>query len=400
MPKRGNGEGSIYQRADGQWVTSISIEGGKRKVLYGKTRKEVKEKLTRLLHEQQQGTLVVAGPQTVEQFLTDWLENTHKRHVRPRTYERYREAVYLHIIPALGKHQLQKLTVQHVQRFYTKKEDEGLAPATIIYYHSVLHNALDTAVKRNLVAQNVCDLASPPRRRRFEIQPLSGEQAQKLLATVQGHKWEALFTLALATGLRLGELLGLKWQDVNLSIGTLQVRRILSRVPTQETKREHVYVEAEPKTQNSRRSVVIAPFALELLKQHRIQQLETKLKAGPAWQEHDYVFCTLTGNHLRPNYVVVEFKKLLKKAELPNIRFHDLRHSAASLLLTAGVHPKVVQEILGHTQISMTMDIYSHILPGMQEDAMNKLHEALKKKEEDDEDDGLAAAGVRRKPKK
>jgi len=178
------------------------------------------------------------------------------------------------------------------------------------------------------------------------------------------------------------------------------VRRILSRVPTQETKREHVYVEAEPKTQKSRRNVVIAPFALELLKQHRVQQLETKLKAGTAWQEHDYVFSTLVGTHLGPNHVVEEFKKLLKKAELPNIRFHDLRHSAASLLLTVGVHPKIVQEILGHTQISMTMDIYSHVLPGMQEDAMNKLHDALKRKDEDDEDDGLAGAGVRGKPKR
>ena len=190
-----------------------------------------------------------------------------------------------------------------------------------------------------------------------------------------------LFTLAIATGLRRGELLGLKWQDINFTTGTLQVRRILSRVPTQAAKREHTYVEAEPKTQKSRRNVVIASFALELLKQHRIQQLETKLEAGTAWQEHDYVFCTLVGTHLGPNHVVEEFKKLLKKAELPDIRFHDLRHSAASLLLTAGVHPKIVQEILGHTQISMTMDIYSHVLPGMQEDAMNKLHDALRRKD-------------------
>jgi len=401
MPKRGNGEGSIYQRKeDGKWVGSVTLDNGQRKAFYGKTRKEVKEKLTRVLHEQQQGTLVTSGPQTVEQFLTDWLENTHKRHVRPRTYERYREAVYLHIIPFLGKHQLQKLTVQHVQRFYTKKEDEGLAPATIIYYHSVLHNALDTAVKRELVVRNVCDLASPPHRKRFEIQPLSGEQAQKLLAAIHGHKWEALFSLAIATGLRRGEILGLKWQDISLTTGTLQVRRILSRVPTDTPKREHVYVEAEPKTQKSRRNVVIASFALEALKRHYERQQETKLMSGENWQEHDYVFCTLVGTHLSPNHVIDEFKKLLKKAELPDIRFHDLRHSAASLLLTAGVHPKIVQEILGHTQIGMTMDIYSHVLPGMQEDAMNKLHDALQKKNEDDEDDGLAGAGVRSKPKR
>ncbi len=387
MAKRGNGEGSIYYRnSDGKWVGSVTLGTGKRKVFYGRTRKEVQEKLKIVLHEQQQGTLVTAAPQTVAQFLTDWLENTHRRRVRPRTYERYREAVYMHIIPSLGHYQLQKLTAQQVQAFYTKKADEGLAPATIIYYHSVLHNALDMAVKWGLVSRNVCDLVSPPRKQRFEIQPLTVEQVQKLLAAVRGHKWEALFTLALATGMRRGELLGLKWQDVNFAAGILQVRRILSRVPTKMPEREHVYVEAEPKTQKSRRSVMIAPFALEALKKHRVSQLEAKLKAGAFWQEYDYVFCTLHGTHLNPNHVVEEFKKLLNRAGLPDIRFHDLRHSAATLLLSLGVHPKVVQELLGHTQISMTMDIYSHVLPGMQQDVMSKLDAALTKQESNEKE--------------
>ncbi len=390
MAKRGNGEGSIYYRnSDGKWVGSVTLGTGKRKVFYGKTRKQVQEKLKIVLHEQQQGTLVTAAPQTVAQYLTDWLENTHKRRVRPRTYERYREAVYMHIIPSLGHYQLQKLMAQHVQTFYTKKADEGLAPATIIYYHSVLHNALDMAVKWGLVFRNVCDLVSPPRKQPFEIQPLTMEQMQTLLATVRGHKWEALFTLALATGMRRGELLGLKWQDINFETGILQVRRVLSRVPTNMPEREHVYVEAEPKTQKSRRSVMIAPFALEALKKHRNDQLEAKLKAGAFWQEYDYMFCTLHGTHLNPNHVVEEFKKLLNRARLPNIRFHDLRHSAATLLLSLGVHPKVVQELLGHTQISMTMDVYSHVLPGMQQDAMSKLDAALIKQEsnQDQEED-------------
>ncbi len=142
-------------------------------------------------------------------------------------------------------------------------------------------------------------------------------------------------------------------------------------------------MEAEPKTQKSRRSVMIAPFALEALKEHHVRQLEAKLKAGVSWQEHDYVFCTLHGTHLGPNHVVEEFKLLLKQAGLPDIRFHDLRHSAATLLLSLGIHPKVVQELLGHTQISITMDVYSHVLPGMQQDAMGKLNEALRKRESD-----------------
>ena len=164
----------------------------------------------------------------------------------------------------------------------------------------------------------------------------------------------------------------------------MQVVRVLTRVPTKAPEREHVYVEAEPKTEKSRRSVLIAPFALEALKEHRVRQLEAKLKAGSDWQEHDYVFCTLHGTHLNPNHIVDEFKKLLKKAGLPNIRFHDLRHSAASLLLSLGIHPKVVQELLGHTQISITMDVYSHLLPGMQKDAMSKLDEALKRQKGDE----------------
>ena len=353
-------------------------------MFYGKTRKEVQEKLKVALHEQQQGTLVTSPSQTVAQFLTDWLENMHRWHVRPRTYERHSEVIHLHLIPALGHCQLQKLTAQHVQAFYTKKADEGLAATTIHYYHSVLHNALNTAVKWGLIARNVCDLVKPPRKEQYEIKPLTVEQVQILLATLHGHKWEALYTLALATGMRRGELLGLKWQDINFTTGMLQVLRVLTRVPTKMPERQHVYVEAEPKTKNSRRSVLIAPFALEALKEHRIHQLEAKLKAGEVWQEHDYVFCTSHGTHLGPNHVVEEFKKLLKQAGLPDIRFHDLRHSAASLLLSLGVHPKVVQELLGHTQIGITMDVYSHLLPGMQQDAMSKLNTVLIRQESDE----------------
>jgi len=386
MAKRGNGEGSIYKQRNGLWAASISIEGGKRKYFYGKTRKEVQEKLAAALQEQKQGMLIATPQQTVGQFLTDWLENTHKQSVRPRTYERYEEAIRLHLLPVLGKYQLQKLSAQHVQAFYARKLKEGLSPSTVIYYHSVLHNALDTAVKWGLVSRNVCDLVTPPRRARFEIKPFTTEQVQSFFAAIRGHKWEALFTLALATGMRQGELLGLKWQDINFSTGTLQVRRILTRIPSETSGK--VYIEAEPKTEKSRRSITVASFALEALSQHRVSQLETKLKAGAFWEEHDYVFCTLVGRHLRPSHVVDEFKKLLKKADLPDIRFHDLRHSAATLLLSLGVHAKVVQEMLGHTQISMTMDIYSHVLPSMQQDAVNKLNNLLRREDGDAVEDG------------
>jgi integrase len=387
MAKRGNGEGSIYRCNDGRWVGELTIEGRRRKFVYGKTRKEVQEKLQAAWQEKQQG-VVLEGTvrQTVGQFLVDWLENSQKQNVRARTYERYEEIVRLHIDPVLGRHRLQKLTAQHVQAFYTKKLNEGLSASTVGVFHNVLHKALDTAVRWGLVPRNVCALISPPHAEGFEIQPLTMEQAHLLLTAARGHRLEALFTLALATGMRRGELLALKWQDINFAAGTLQIRRILTRIPSKMPGKG--YVETEPKTQKSRRSVVIAPFALEALKQHRSRQLAAKLKAGDYWQDHDYVFCTSVGTHLNPSKDVLDqLKVLLKKAGLPNIRFHDLRHSAATILLTEGVHPKVVQELLGHSNISMTLDVYSHVLPSMQQDAISRLNTALVKYEEVGEND-------------
>jgi integrase len=234
------------------------------------------------------------------------------------------------------------------------------------------------------VVRNVCKAVSPPRRQRFEVKPLTLEQIQKLLAVVEGHRMEALFKLALATGMRRGELMGLKWQDIDFEKATLQVRRVLSRVPSKMPGKG--YVEAEPKTQKSRRTIVIASFVLKALKEHRIHQTEEKKKAGGYWQEHDYVFCTPIGTYLNPTRDMLDqLKVFLKKAGLPDIRFHDLRHSAATLLFSLGVHPKVVQEVLGHSQISMTMDIYSHVMPSMHQNAMDKLNEAIEENESEED---------------
>lgn len=376
MAKRGRGEGSIYRRKDGRWAAEISLEGGKSKFLYAKTRREVQEKLKTALYEQQQGILATGPQQKVGQFLTHWLEDVHKRSIRPRTYERYEEIVRLHLVPGIGHHQLQKLLPQHLQAFYTKKLEEGLSTTTVVSFHNLLHKALKTAVRWNLIARNPCDLVSPPRRKRFEIQPLNMQQIHQFLAAARGHRQEALFILALATGMRRGELLGLKWQDLDLEEGTLQVRRILTRIPSKLPGTG--FEEAEPKTDKGRRRITLPSFAVEALKQHRLRQLEAKLKAGQAWQDHDYVFCTSIGTHLNPTRDVLDvLKSLLDKAGLPDIRFHDLRHSSATMLLGMKVHPKIVQEILGHSQIAITLDIYSHVLPTMQEEVANKINEAL-----------------------
>jgi integrase len=278
LAKRGKGEGSIYKQRNGLWAATLSLEGRKRKYFYGKTRIEVQEKLASALQGQKQGMLVATPQQILGQFLTDWLELTHKPSIRPRAYERYEETIRLHIIPFLGKYRLQKLSAQHVQAFYVRMKDKGLYPSTVVYYHSILHNALGKAVKWGLVPRNVCDLVTPPRKARFEIQPFTPEQVQSFISAIRGHKWEALFTLDLAIDMRQGELLGLKWQDINFTAGVLQVRRILTRVPSRTSVK--VFTEAEPKTQYSRRSITIAAFALESLRQHRLRQEETRKKAG------------------------------------------------------------------------------------------------------------------------
>lgn len=368
MARRGHGEGSIYQRSDGRWAASISLDGRKRKTFYGKTRKDVQEQLKVALHEQKQGTLVTSSQQTVKQYLEQWLEDVHKPTIRIGSYKLYRGYLDNHILPTIGHIQLQKLTAQQVQALYTRKTNEGLSPKTVQNIHGLLHKALDNAVRWGLVARNVCSAVTTPRSRQHEIHPLTTEQAQQLLAKARGHKLETLLTLALVTGMRRGELLALRWQDIHFDVMSLSVGRTVNRITG------YGYVENDPKTSRSRRVVMLPAFVIKMLKQHRLQQTERRLKADERWKEQDLVFPNTYGGYLHPEYLLVRFHRLLEDAGLPDMRFHDLRHSAATILLGMGIHPKVVQELLGHSQISMTMDIYSHVLPSMQKEAMGKLN--------------------------
>ncbi|MFL5707084.1 MAG: tyrosine-type recombinase/integrase [Ktedonobacteraceae bacterium] len=373
--QRGHGEGSIYQRSDGRWAASITLEGRKRKTFYGKTRKEVQEKLQMALHEQKQGMLATGPQQTLKHYLEHWLEEVHKPTIRVSTYVNYRRFLDNHILPELGHLHLSKLTPQKVQAFYAQKLKEGLAPGSVRDIHMVLHKALENAVRWRLVGRNVCDDVSPPRQVKHEIQSLTEEQAHKLLQVAQGHKLEGLITVALATGMRRGELLGLRWQDINFEDRSLQIRRTMARLG-----KEGV-VASQPKTQKSKRKIVLPQFVVEVLKQHHIRQLETRIRVGTVWEENDLVFCNGFGRFLDQGQLHVMFQNFLKEAGLPPMRFHDLRHSAATFLLGMGVHPKVVQEILGHSNISMTMDTYSHVLPSLQGDAMDKMNDLFGRNE-------------------
>jgi integrase len=386
--QRGHGEGSIYQRQDGRWAASITLENRKRKTFYGKTRKEVQEKLRVALNEQKQGILSTGPQQSMKQFLEQWLEEVHKPAIRIGTYKGYRRYLDKHIFPALGHIAIQKLTPQRVQAFYTRKLQEGLSAKSVNNIHGMLHKALDQALRWGLVPRNVCDAVSLPKQTRHEIQPLTEKQARQLLVAARGHSLEGLLTLAVTTGMRAGELLALKWQDINFDTRSLHIRHSMSYISGKG------YLEFEPKTSKGRRKVVLPSFVCEALKLHHTRQLEVRLKAGARWQDRDLVFCNKYGGYLDPAHLRQRFDRLLREANLPDVRFHDLRHSAATILLSMGVPAKVVQEILGHSQISMTMDIYSHVLPDMQQEAMDKMNDLFRHDVLDDDEDGNLADGV------
>jgi integrase len=367
-----HGEGSVYQRKDGRWVAQFYLETGKKKCLYRKSEKEARAALRKALHELEQGTLATGPQQTLKVYLEHWLEQVQRPTIRLSTYTSYRTVLDKHLIPCLGSIQLQRLAPQHVQAFYANKLQEGLSARRVRVFHALLHTALGNAVKWNLVARNVCDVVIPPVPKRHEIRPLNQEQAKHFLQVVQEHKLEALFTVALVTGMRRGELLGLHWQDLDLERGSIHVRRSINRVGT------FGLIVSEPKTARSRRKIMLPHFVLEVLRRHHARQQERRVEAGIQWKEKDIVFCNGYGGYREPSDVHRDFKRILKEAELPNMRFHDLRHSAATLLLGMGVNPKIVQELLGHSSISMTMDIYSHVLPSMQQEAMDKFDDLFR----------------------
>lgn len=376
MPRRrGKGEGSITQLSDGRWQARLSYwDGGRRKwkAYYGRTRTEARQKLTAALAALQQGQRPVSERQTVGQFLERWLRDVAQPSLRPRTFTRYRELVQLHTIPALGRRPLARLSPEDLQALYRRKLEEGLAPRTVGHLHRVLHRALQDALRWGLVARNVCAAVRPPKVPTRELRVLGPEDARRLLAAAAGDPFEALYVLALTAGLRQGELLGLKWADVDLDAGRLQVRRTLQRV------RFGGWIEAEPKSRTSRRSVVLTPLAVEALRRHRARQLAQRLQAGQAWEDHDLVFTNALGRPIEPqNLLRRSYWPLLERAGLPRMRFHDLRHSAATLLLAQGVHPKVVQEMLGHASISLTLDTYSHVLPNLQVEAAERMQQLL-----------------------
>ena len=369
MARQRHGDGSVFQRKDGRYVVQIILENGRKKQYYFKQEKEALAARRKLLYEKERGMLATGPQQTLKAYLGRWVEEVYKPTVKPLSYQQYRSLIKNHLVPGLGNVPLQKLTPEKIQALYTQKLAEGYAPKTVALIHTVLHRALENAVRWNLVSRNVAKLVTLPRVARHESRTLTVEQARCLLEVARGSYIETLLLLAVTTGMRRGELLALRWEDVDFENGVVSIRRTMNRITGRGP------VETEPKTKSSRRTIVLPGRVLEALKVHREQQDQGRIKAGSEWHEQGLVFCNRYGGFMIPQYVGKVFHKLLAKAALPDMRFHDLRHSMATVLLAAGVHPKIVQERLGHSTIAMTMDVYSHVLPSMQQDVARKLDE-------------------------
>jgi integrase len=375
--RRGRGEGGVFQRPDGQWVGVLSqgfTAAGKRrrKVVYGKTKAEAQAKLRNLQSQADSGTLGDAGAMTLGQFLTHWLEVVHKPQVQQGTYDRNELLVRLHLGPRLGTVRLCKLSELHVERFLAEMIADGHSASCSRRCGRLLRTALKHAAKKRLIARNPALDVPLPRAAKAEMTVYDAGQAAAFLKAARADRLFALYVLALDTGMRQGELFGLQWPDFDFEGGSVQVQRSL-----QELKGKHKL--KEPKTAKARRRIDLSRFALAVMLDHRKAMLAEGHVAGP-------VFCDTEGGFLRKsNLQRNSFKPTIKRANraavedaamkgsaqalLPEIRFHDLRHTSATLLLMANVNVKIVSERLGHSNVELTLNCYSHVLPTMQKKA-------------------------------
>ena len=375
MGRRGNGEGSITRhKASGKWMARYTVEtptGPKRRTIYAGTRKEAAEKLAKALSQRADGIVVDDKNLTVGEYLDRWLSDCVRGTVRESTYSRDKYLVVNHVKPSIGRVKLKNLNGLHLQSLYRERMDSGLSGSTVQKLHHVIHKSLTQAVRWSLIPRNVADDVKAPTPTPKEMHPLSAPEARRLLEAARSDRLEAFYVLAVHTGMRRGELLGLKWEDVDLDDSTVRVRRTLTRKGTG-------YVLGEPKTKKSRRTVMLTPRAVDALRSRRARQAEEKLRAGSLYGDHGLVFASESGGLINPsNLRQRSFMRLLEAADLPQITFHDLRHTCASLLFQRNVHPKFVQELLGHASVAITLDTYSHMLPGMGGEVALAIEDAL-----------------------
>jgi integrase len=372
--RRGKGEGSIYKLADGRWRASVDMgwHNGtrRRKQITRKTRAEATRELRRVMTEIEAGQISYERAPTLEAWMATYFHEVASSRVRPSTLNGYEHLTRLHITPFLGRHYIDKLRPQHITACY-RELSNTLSPSSIRRVHAILRRALTIAVRWGLITNNPVLMVDPPSLTRPDLEPYSLDEATSLLQAAANDRLEARWTIALMLGLRQGEVLGLGWQHIDFNQRTLRVARSLQRQP------DGTLGLVETKTQRSRR-VIPMPPAVEsaLLRRQQAQRQERHL-AGPLWRQSDLVFTTATGTPIHPRNDYRSFRSLIIRAGLRRVRLHDLRHTAASLLLSQGVAGRVVMEILGHSQIAITMNTYTHVDPELNRTATDLMEKAL-----------------------
>jgi integrase len=377
--------GRIVKRAKGSWTVVVDLAPdsvtGRRRQLSRAVRgpkRNAEALLVELLHERDAGLEHPRHRLTVQDYLQRWLADYVETNLAPKTLEMYRQIITGHVLPALGQVPLTGLRPQQLQGWYTELLEGGrtdgaggLSRRTVLRYHQVLHAALRQAVRWQLLVRNPADAVEPPRPPRRELQVPDAAEVRALLAAADGTPYGPLVRLAILTGMRRGELLGLRWGDVDLDAAVLHVQQSAQRITGQGM------IFRQPKTRLSRRAIALSPVAVALLRQHRRRQAETRLLAGSAYEDHGLVFTSGLGSPVEPGNLLRGWTKIIAVAGTPHVRFHDLRHAHATLLLRQGVHPKIVSERLGHASIAITLDTYSHVVPGLQEAAAAQLDALL-----------------------
>jgi integrase len=376
---KANGEGTIYRRGKGycgQYHLVARDGTKKRRSVYGKTRVEAAEKLAAAVADRDRGLAFDAGNLTLGAYLDKYMDDARGR-LRPKPFNRAEGLVRNHVKPVLGWVKLGDLSPAHLRGVYAAKLGCGLSGRTVGYIHVTLYSALKAAVLDGLIPRNPAASVKPPRMDKREMTPLSPAQARALLDTARAadDRWSALYVLAVTTGLRQGELLGLRWEDVDLGSATLRVRHTLQ--PPGFPKGAPARL-TPPKTRRSLRGVRLPHSAVAALLRHRELQDAERARANGSWRDYGRVFPNTLGGYADyTNLVPRHFKPLLRRTGLPDIRFHDLRHTCATLLLTKGVHPKIVSEVLGHSSVAITLDVYSHVIPGLGDAAALAMEDAL-----------------------
>ncbi|MDQ3656086.1 MAG: site-specific integrase [Chloroflexota bacterium] len=335
----------------------LGWEAGKRrrKVVYGRDRAEVSRKVSQLLNQHQRGLPIQTANKTVKVFLTEWLDQAVKPSKSYGTHRAYNVIVNRHLVPAIGKHPIEKLTQQHVQAMLNAKQVEGLSLATVRQIRVVLRIALNQAMRWDLVGRNVAALTTPPGGERFEGYGISTDEVRAIMSAVRGDDLEALYAIATSVGLRLAELTGLRWLDVDMDNGLIQVRRQLKVI-------DGTPQLVDLKTKSSRRTVPLAPPVLRILRAHRTRQIAQRLVHGVPWSESGFVFAWQDGGSISESYVRKHWFTVRKAAGLPDrVRFHDLRHGALTIMAARGTAPRTLIGIAGHSQIVTTMQVYAHL---------------------------------------